>query len=198
MADKFKACLVKDCNANAHGSAEGRRGYCMCHYRRFLKYGDAEVRKRAVDGDPQRWLYSHAEYRGDGCLTWPFSTREDGYGNVRFSGTEMYAARAMCLIVHGDPTEDGMHAAHECGKGKSGCVHPQHVYWATPSENLADKLRHGTSNRGKGKILTEDIVRRAKQLHADGMRTSDIARELQVRYRTLRNVFDGKSWTWVQ
>lgn len=200
MAEEFKACLVADCNANAHHTAEGRRGYCMCHYRRFMKYGDPETRKRAIDGDPQKWLYDHAGYEGEGCLKWPFATRKDGYGHVRFAGTQMYVARAMCLIIHGPPPQEGMHGAHSCGKGHEGCIHPKHVYWATPVENIGDRMRHGTSNRGRAKnqVLTEQMVRMAKQMRARGSRICDIARHFDVRYKTLSLIFYGKSWTWVQ
>lgn len=43
MADDFKACSVDACNRNAHWRASGALGFCLPHYKKHRKYGDAQA-----------------------------------------------------------------------------------------------------------------------------------------------------------
>lgn len=102
------------------------------------------------------WLKDRADYRGDDCLLWPFSRHSNGYGNFGRQGQQYYAHRFMCELVHGAPPTPKHHAAHSCGRGDQGCVHPRHVFWKTPGENQLDREDHGTKNTGpRGKITVE-------------------------------------------
>ena len=100
------------------------------------------------------WLVAHVGYTGEDCLNWPFS-RADGYGQVSLPGTRKIARanRIMCELVHGPAPTPQHQAAHECGRGANGCVHPKHLFWKTVSENSKDCVAHGTHNstakRGK-------------------------------------------------
>lgn len=190
MADAFKACSVDACNRNAHWRASGALGYCLPHYKKHRKYGDAtagagrvsndcacsvdgcdrpaktvklcnahylRLRTRgdvlgtgkAMRGDPALFLTSvAAAYDGDDCLPWPYSRNENGYGTLYApKGETTVASRAVCELVHGPAPSDTHMAAHSCGKGHEGCVNPKHLRWATPLENSADKVIHGTASR---------------------------------------------------
>ena len=48
----------------------------------------------------------------------------------------------MCFLAHGEPPTPDHVAAHSCGKGRDGCVHPKHLRWATSSENALDLSVH--------------------------------------------------------
>jgi hypothetical protein len=68
----------------------------------------------------------------------------------------------MRLAAHGEPPTARHEAAHSCGKGHLGCVHPGHLSWKTRNENRADMVRHGMLPRGtivSTNKLTEDQVR---------------------------------------
>jgi DNA-binding transcriptional regulator YiaG len=56
----------------------------------------------------------------------------------------------MCDLVNGPPPSEDYHAAHNCGKGHEGCVHPDHIDWKTVGDNLLDRRKHGTHEGGKG------------------------------------------------
>ncbi len=87
-----------------------------------------------------------AEYVGTDCLIWPYS-RIGKYGaySIRNKGT--YAHVVVCTIAHGKKLSMRHQAAHRCGNTL--CVNPQHLRWATPKQNCADKVLHGTDNRGE-------------------------------------------------
>lgn len=94
------------------------------------------------------WLIEHVLYDGDGCLMWPFARDTRGYAQVAFDGKVRRGHRIMCELVNGPPPTPEHHAAHNCGKGSSGCVHPKHVEWKTGSENQLDRKKHGTHYTG--------------------------------------------------
>lgn len=85
----------------------------------------------------------------DDCLTWPFARHESGYGQVWHDGKVWATHRLVCTLAHGEPPTPKHEAAHTCGHGSDGCVNPNHLYWATPTQNQHDKIAHGTHNRGE-------------------------------------------------
>lgn len=102
----------------------------------------------ARHGEPLRWLLDHVEYPEKGCLIWPFARDGKGYGSLGKKG----AHRRMCEIVNGPAPTPKHHAAHSCGNGHLGCVHPRHVRWATCSENQMDRFLHGTATNQHGPL----------------------------------------------
>jgi hypothetical protein len=99
--------------------------------------------------------------------------------------------------VNGEPPSPQHHAAHNCGNAS--CVNPYHIRWATPSENQADRVEHGTSNRGERNgqtALTEDQVREIRAL--DRVISDD---EISMRYgvskSSILNILHGKTWGWL-
>lgn len=111
------------------------------------------------------WLFAHADFAGDGCLIWPFSRLVDGYGTLGYHGEVRRAHVMMCEIVNGPAPSDDHEAAHNCGKGHEGCVHPRHLAWKTRSENQRDryvnerKSRKGTPHQRLRPEQVEEIRR---------------------------------------
>jgi hypothetical protein len=97
-----------------------------------------------------KWLGEHVGYDGEDCLIWPFG-KCNGYGVLGSPAIRSvrYAHRVMCELVNGPCPGENYEAAHECGNGKLGCVHPLHVKWKTKSENQQDRMKHGTQATGK-------------------------------------------------
>lgn len=150
-------------------------------------------------GIPLQWLRDHIDHKGNDCLIWPFFRRKDGYGFIRFNGVAQTAARAMCVLVNGDPPTDKHHAAHLCGCGHFGCVNPQHIRWATASENACDKKIHGTLIRGsKSKLakLSEGDIALIKSLNGKLLRR-EIGEKFGVSRQSINDVIWGRSWGWL-
>lgn len=102
-------------------------------------------------------------------------------------------------MAHGEPPSPEHEAAHSCGKGHLGCIHPHHVRWATPKENSADMVLHGTSVRGErnaAAILTKDQVREIFALKGK-VRQIEIAHYFEVSQATVADIHRGGAWGWL-
>lgn len=187
-------CKIDGCGKHTVG-----RGWCDAHYRRWRRHGDPEA-GRVSPGEPMRWLREHAVYDRFDCLAWPYGISEEGYAKVALDARWVNAARVMCEIAHGAPPTSRHQAAHLCGKGHQACVNPQHLYWATPVENVADQLMHGTRPRGEGRgnaKLTEAKVRQIRSL-ALSMPQNDIAVRFGISKQQVSKIVRRERWGWLK
>ena len=189
---KSEVCSIEGCGKKR----DGRSRLCPAHRCRLKRHGDV------AGGGPQRnvrykWLEEHKDYRGDGCLIWPFARDPvRGYAHIhRPGGGVTTASRVMCELVNG-PSPAGYEAAHNCGKGTDGCVHPQHLRWATVLENRRDKLLHGTHPSGakhyKAKLTDQQAV--SIRERAPFVSLAELAREFGVSDTTIWRILNGQSY----
>lgn len=138
------------------------------------------------------WLDAHVDYDGDDCLIWPFQRDKDGYARVA-SGS---ACRVMCEKVSGPPTSPTMVAAHSCGKGHTGCVHPKHLEWKTQRANIEDKKLHGTDQSGERHNLaklTWPQVDEIRQLRGKLPRP-EVAKMFSISVSNVGMIQRGQTW----
>lgn len=183
-------CLVPDCEA-----PKRKGGYCQTHYDRIRRYGDPNGCRETGE----MWLERHVSHEGDECLQWPFGRNRKGYAELKFRGVHMKAGRAICILVNGEPPEQGMHAAHSCGKGHEGCVNPKHLRWATPSQNEMDKVLHKTSNRGQRSAMSRLSVVDVLGVRAllKSWPVAKVAKEFGVSRGAVFGISTGKNWGWL-
>jgi hypothetical protein len=132
-------CAVEGC-----GKSLEAKGWCKAHYMRWQRYGTPLGGEAAEPGKLWAWLLVHRSFSGDHCLIWPFSRHQKGYpSQLTISGLNHRerATRVMCALVHGPAPTTKHQAAHSCHNGHLGCVHPQHLHWATGAENAAEGKR---------------------------------------------------------
>lgn len=188
-------CKVDGCNS----TRRIQKGYCCTHYLRFKKYGDP-LGGGTFRGEPLRWIDTVAmAHQGNECLTWPFGKDRHGYGDVAVGGKHKGAHRHICELVNGPAPTPQHEAGHSCGRGKQGCVSPHHLTWKTPVENQADRLVHGTHNRGSQhplSKLTEDQARYIKSMRGKAP-AAKLARETGVSPRTIAKIQQGARWGWL-
>lgn len=175
------------------------RNMCSMHYQRWRKTADhAEVNPRARPGEPWRWLLAHVEYSGDDCIEWPFGKYPSGYGMLNLpDGGAVMASRQMCRERHGSPEDEAMHAAHTCGNGALGCMNPNHLYWATRSLNEADKIAHGTSNRGTRNGHAKITETEVRFIRASALGVTALAKKIGVSASTICDIRARRSWAWI-
>lgn len=180
-----KICSVDDC-----GRAAVARGLCFPHYQRQRRNGAVGTEPVRTRGVGLKWLEAHKSWPDhDSCLTWPFGRKSSGYG----------PSREMAEMAHGAPPTRLHVAAHTCGKGHQGCVNPNHLYWATPAQNAADRELHGTMLRGDAapwsKLTSDEVksIRSALQLRKWGQ-NRELAQKYGVHEATICDIKNGRKW----
>jgi hypothetical protein len=137
-------------------------------------------------------------YDGDECLAWPFS-KGRGYGMVWVDGRMVVASRYICELAHGAPPTPEHEAAHSCGKGHEACVTKGHLDWKTPAQNQADRVIHGTHDRGERNANSKITEAEAREILAlKGVEPPcKIANRLRVSPHTVSKIHSGHSWAWL-
>lgn len=146
------------------------------------------------NGTLSAWVSEVAfAYSGNDCLIWPFAPAGNGYALVARKGTNKkdYVHRLVCEHRHGPPPTQRHEAAHSCGNGHLGCVNPDHLRWATRTENMRDRGLH----RGAKALHANDVreIRRLRQL----IGPTEIARRFGVTPTTIHHVLTGHTWSWL-
>jgi len=184
-------CSVDECGRLVHA-----KGLCKRHYVRMHRHGNLNF-ERVPNGTYSAWFDAHVNYASDECLTWPFRRDADGYARVGSAGVH----RIMCERAHGPPPTSKHECAHNCGRGNEGCVNPRHLRWATCKENHADKIIHGTINRGEcngAAKLTAQAVMIVRGRLSGGETHTSIANEFGVSREAISAIKRGEVWGWLK
>lgn len=131
----------------------------------------------------------------EACVLWPFAKRAAGYGTIIWKYKRTTAHRVSCELAHGQLTIPTMHAAHRCGNRE--CCNPAHLRWATPEQNAADKVAHGTQTRGESSPaskLTSGQVNRIREMLDEGSSLPRIAKEVGCSKSNVWMIKARKTW----
>lgn len=181
-----KICSVPGC-----GRLTRSRGWCVSHYRRWQRHGDP-LAGNTYRGALQKWLHENAGHSGDDCLLWPFGRNTHGYGAVTALGHG--AHHSMCEMAHGPRPTPQHEAAHQCGNRL--CCNPQHLRWATPKENAADMLLHGTRLIGECHPLAKLTAAQVLEIRAIGRseQRKILAAQYGVHNALIHRILRGTAW----
>jgi hypothetical protein len=189
-------CPIEECG---RPSVAIKGGLCRAHRIRKWRYGDP------LGGGPHitppglkmKFIEEALECQHNDCLEWEYPYNlSTGYPEISIDDATVSAHRYVCRKAHGEPAEEKLVAAHNCGNRR--CMNPNHLRWATYAENEADKHLHGTSLKGKPgrmiKLTEEDLIairalRGVKPQH-------EIAKEYGVHQVTISEIQTGKYGAW--
>jgi len=185
-------CSIDECARRAVA-----RGWCKYHYNLWKRNGVPE-RVNAYNGATRDFLILHVSAKHENCILWPFCTGLNGYGSGMVSGIKSKRAhRIMCELAHGPAPSSAHDAAHSCGI--RACVNPNHLRWATRSENMQDTVKHGTHKRGKNchfsKLTKEQVIQIRRMLSSQPQ--VSIARRFGVTSGAISAIANKKSWRWL-
>ncbi len=165
-------------------------GYCRCGCGQKTNISQKNhTRLGHVKGEPYRYapkhgrrarVYPSLEVRflnkvdkngpihpvlGTACWLWKGSCNPAGYGKL----ANEYAHR-ISYELHNGPVSDGLHVLHKCDRRN--CNNPAHLFLGTQVDNVNDMVakkrqRYGTNHPNS--IATEQQVREARRLYADGL-----------------------------
>ena len=95
------------------------------------------------------------------------------------------------------PCPEGMEACHNDGNPLN--CRLDNLRWDTRKNNHADKIKHGTSNRGLQSPLSEDDVREIRKLlDSQSMSLAAIGRMFNVPWQTIRHIKHKETWAWLE
>jgi len=137
-----------------------------------------------LDDRGQAWIEKHLDYDGEDCLIYP-GGRKDGYGPSRY----------VCERAHGPAPTPQHEAAHSCGNGRFGCVHPKHLSWKTPKDNASDSLMHGTAGR-KLALFDVILIRHLFECSDPAWTLETLAREFGISRSHCQDIVKRKAWNY--
>jgi hypothetical protein len=104
-----------------------------------------------------------------------------------------YQVHRLVLEAFVGPCPPGLECRH--GDGDHLNNRPGNLCWGTHTENMRDKVKHGTQYRGKDAItnakLTEDQVRAIRAAHGTQHSIAGLFGTTRVNVQAIRN---GRSW----
>jgi micrococcal nuclease len=160
------------------------------------------LQRRLVESSPP----AHCPELGP-CLTWTGFVNPRGYGQINRGGRDLGLAlthRVSWEQAYG-PIPDELNVLHRCDNPP--CCRPDHLFLGTIADNNADMLAKGRYNvtpecmpRGSDNHnakLTEEVVREARELHAQGMTGKSLAARYGVSRATMSSMLRRQTWTHV-
>lgn len=94
------------------------------------------------------------------------------------------------------PCQEGHECAHYDGDPSNN--HLNNLRWTTPTENHADKIRHGTTNRGErcgASKLTENQVLEIRLLRKQKIITRIIGERFGISQQNVCDICNRKTWS---
>lgn len=136
--------------------------------------------------------------RGGARILQPGVVRH-GYLQVQLfceTGKRVYfSVHHLVLLAFVGPRPAGMEVCHNNGKPNDNRI--ENLRWDTRSNNHADKIKHGTAQRGSrnpGAKLTFESVNLIRSKRAAGIRIRVLSKEFGVCPTTIDNICHGRTW----
>jgi hypothetical protein len=133
------------------------------------------------------------------CYLWPGKISTTGYGIVYIphTGKTTRAHRVAFYLVHGRwPMPQGRHTCDV-----RACFNPHHIVEGTQADNSRDMVerhRQGpmirTGETNPFAKLTDDIVRRIRADHTDGLGYRKLAKKYKFGRTTIQGIILNRSW----
>lgn len=136
-------------------------------------------------------------FESDECLTWPFTRNNTGAGTIKAEGRNRLVARIVCAELYGPAPTPKHEAAHSCGNGHLACVNGRHLRWATRAENEADKVLHGTSNRGERHGMAKLSVVEVLAIREMEVSSRKVAKAFGISQTMVSKIKRGEAWAHV-
>lgn len=113
----------------------------------------------------------------DACWEWMAQRLPSGRGRFWINGKYEYPYRLTCEERHG-PAPSSAHVASHTVCDNPACVNPNHLTWATQSENIKEAI-----DKGRAVTPAEAIARRGAAKEAQ--RDAKVIKQMEVHIRAI-------------
>lgn len=187
----MKTCSVPGCDGKLRG-----HGYCEKHYTRWRRHGDplGGSAPHSKAGEPMKFLKEAAQSNTDDCIIWPYAGNSR-YGRIWIQGKAFQCTHIVLeLAGYKRPSEDhfALHKPNACHNPS--CVNPRHLRWGTQSENMMDKHKDGTDQRGEKSFKTKLTWENVTCIRTDNRGYRKIAADYGVSKSTVARIKKHKVW----
>lgn len=185
------------CSVAGCGLPSYQKNFCRSHYKRWWRHGDPLAGRQTYHGQPLTFLRAALVDPPDDCIQWPFAKR-NGYPVVRYNGGMIGAHRLALELSDGPPPTQQHEAAHSplvCHNKL--CINPRHLRWAAGTENAADRILDGTSNRGPKHYKSKLTESQALSVRTDVRSPAEIAADLGMSRQAISDIKSGRNWSWL-
>lgn len=186
----YKVCSVKSCTNTIKA-----KKLCNAHYIKLGRYGNPDTNIRTPVGIAFKYFMKAMKIETDDCINWKFSKISTGYGQVTIGNRRGLVHREALLQRNNKPTKQKPYALHTCRN--RGCFNYKHLRWGSPKENMLDKLKDGTDNRGTKSATAKLTDEQVMKIRKDTRVQSVIASYYGVSQATISDIKNRKKWTWL-
>lgn len=125
-----------------------------------------------------------------------FTVQENGYAVGRIGKERLVRRHTLMAETFVGPRPHGQGVRHLDGDPSND--NPRNLAWGTQKENMADAIRHGTTQRATRKRakLTEEQVREIKRRPSETTRA--LGAEFGISPTVITEIRSGRAWRWVK
>lgn len=181
----MKTCVVEGCGK----VGKLKRGMCMKHYTRWIRYGDPLRERRNL---AHRFASKYRIDDASGCWIWTAATTRFGYGVLQLGVKKQEKAHRVSWELFNGRIQDGLMIRHRCDTPN--CVNPNHLQLGTHDDNMRDMVARGRScARSKNpncKLSEADVA----LVLCSQERAPSLAAKFGVHPETIRRIRRNENW----
>jgi hypothetical protein len=151
-----------------------------------------KLAKKTPNGEPLKYFNECMELDTNDCILWKYNISGNGYGCVWVNSKSTRVNRLALIKTAGEPPEDKPYALHSCHNRI--CFNPRHLRWGDNTENQADRIKDGTSDRGENCYRSKLTEEQVLSIRKDNRTNIEIANDYGVGRQTIYKIKIGKSW----
>ena len=153
-----------------------------------------ELTKKAPNGEPLKYFNECMKLDTDDCIEWKYGVTA-GYGIVWFEGKSIRANRLSLIQTVGEPPKGRPFALHSCHN--RACFNSRHLRWGSHTDNMRDKVKDGTSDRGENSYKSKLTEKQVLDIRKDTRPNQEIANDYGASRQTIYKIKTGNTWAWL-
>lgn len=136
------------------------------------------------------------------CWEWQGTVTSSGYGRIMIERKRFAVHRLAAHLWLGLEWDSEQFVCHDCDNPR--CFNPDHLFIGTALDNMRDMIAKGRATPPYDPRMyttakvSEDDVRRIRDLRADGKSLRHIGKQFGVSYETVRWIAARRSWKFTE